>query len=124
MKNNLKNGIVIVNDVIPKLMSVFINVGGITLYPFIIVKKDFNNPITINHERIHIAQQKELFVIFFYVLYVWYWIQNRFKYYDVAEDAYYNLPFEREAYKHQEDFSYLNNRPKQAWKNYFHTRNY
>ena len=48
-------------------VSWFMKVGGITLYPFIILrKKHKKNKIILNHESIHIEQQKELLVIGFY----------------------------------------------------------
>ena len=124
MKGNFKEGFVVINNTIPKLMSVYINVGGITLYPFIILKDTYHNDTTIRHEKIHIAQQKELFVIGFYVLYVWYWLVNRFKYSDASNVAYHNLPFEQEAYSNQDDLEYLKNRPAHEWKKYFITRDY
>ena len=54
-------------------------VNGITLFPFIILRnKDFkNNKILINHEKIHLRQQLELLIIFFYIWYVveyYYWL--------------------------------------------------
>ena len=44
-----------------------LKIRGITLYPFIIVN-DVNNSILLNHEAIHIAQQKELYVFRFYYI--------------------------------------------------------
>ena len=73
-------------------------VNGITLFPFIILRnKDFkNNKILINHEKIHLRQQLELLIIFFYIWYVveyYYWLvklKNKHL-------AYRNISFEREA---------------------------
>lgn len=123
IQNALKHGHVIQNSKIPQALSWVISIRAITLYPFIIFKDEADD-VTINHERIHIVQQKELFVIPFYVLYVWYWLVNRIKYHDLGPDAYYNLPFEREAYRWDHDFTYLKDRPAHAWKNYFHPRVY
>ena len=107
---------VIVSPRFCKLMSVFIDVYAITLYPFIISKEPL--PITTyNHEKIHLAQQRELWVVGFYFLYVWYWLKNRFKGMN-GGDAYYAIPFEKEAYTHQEDLSYLKERQPHSWKNY------
>ena len=99
--------------------------GGITLYPFILILKNLKNnsdiEIIINHEKIHIEQQKELFIIGFYVLYVYFMILNILKeiialnFKDPYLQAYFKNPFEKEAYFHEKDFSYLENRPKHNW---------
>ena len=106
--------IVIISSFICELFSVFIRVGGITLYPFIILRPEYNNKTTINHEKIHIEQQKELLVVFFYILYVYYWLKGK-----VAglsnSDAYMSIPFEKEAYKNEDDFNYLDIRKKRSW---------
>lgn len=86
-------------------------VNGITLFPFIILRnKDFkNNKILINHEKIHLRQQLELLIIFFYIWYVveyYYWLvklKNKHL-------AYRNISFEREAYAMEEDLNYLETR--------------
>ena len=56
---DFKYGIIIKNSRIPGILSWFINIRAITLYPFIIFA-DEPDIETINHERIHILQQKEL----------------------------------------------------------------
>lgn len=106
---------IIKSDRFLKLMSVFIEVSAITLYPFIVVPKDFSNVITLNHERIHLEQQKELLIVFFYILYILYWLKNRVQGMNNLE-AYMNIPFEQEAYEHQNNFNYLKERKKYAWK--------
>tara|TARA_R110001583_G_scaffold77638_1_gene211259 strand:+ start:71 stop:418 length:348 start_codon:yes stop_codon:yes gene_type:complete len=99
-----------------KLISIFINVGAITLYPFIIARKPLGIT-TYNHESIHIVQQRELYIIGFYILYVWYWLKARFKGLTGSE-AYYAIPFEKEAYKNEKDLKYIKTRERHAWKNY------
>ena len=59
--------IVIVSPKFTKLVSIFIDVYAITLFPFIISKEKMDET-TLNHEKIHIEQQKELLVVFFYLL--------------------------------------------------------
>ena len=115
--------IVIFNSKIPQLLSIFINIGAITLWPFIIYryKKEDVSPKLVNHETIHIKQQQELFVIGFYVLYVYYWLKNLIKYKN-SSTAYYNIPFEVEAYTHDQDLEYLSNRKKHAWKAYINKK--
>jgi len=86
-------------------------INAITLYPFILLqKKDLKeNKVLINHEKIHIRQQIELLVVFFYILYVseyfirWVQLQNRQK-------AYRAISFEREAYDHEDNMEYLSQR--------------
>ncbi|RDK83790.1 hypothetical protein C8D94_1063 [Marinirhabdus gelatinilytica] len=63
----------------------------------------------LNHERIHILQQAELLVVFFYI---WYgaeffvrWFQYKNKYV-----AYRNISFEREAYANEKDLDYCKRR--------------
>jgi len=107
---------VITNSKIPRLLSFFIDVYAITLYPFVFIK-DKGNVITLNHEKIHLEQQRELWVIGFYLLYVYYWIKGKFKGLSNSE-AYMKIPFEREAYTKQYDLKYLDKRERNAWKNY------
>ncbi|WP_447951377.1 hypothetical protein [Chryseobacterium koreense] len=86
-------------------------INGITLFPFILLKKieDRQNPILINHEKIHLRQQLELLVIFFYIWYVveyYYWmikLKNQYL-------AYRYISFEREAYAKEGDLQYLKTR--------------
>jgi hypothetical protein len=99
--------------------------GGITLYPFILIlknmKKDPEIDIIINHEKIHIEQQKELFIIGFYFLYFYFIIINmikeliKFNFKNSFLESYHKNPFEKEAYFHEKDFNYLNNRLKNNW---------
>lgn len=64
-----------------------------------------------NHEAIHTAQMRELLYVFFYLLYVLEWLVNlvRFRH---GKTAYYEISFEREAYRHQEAPDYLKFRKK------------
>lgn len=81
---------------------------AITLYPFIFVRNDSDklDKELINHERIHLRQQKELLVLFFYI---WYFLDFLFKYlrYRNWDKAYRNIIFEREAYNNQSNLDYL-----------------
>ena len=115
----MKKPVVIFNSKIPQLLSIFIKIGAITIWPFIIYRypKELVNPVLVHHETIHIKQQEELFVIGFYLLYVYYWLKNLIKYRDSGK-AYFNIPFEIEAYTHEQDLDYLETREKHAWKKY------
>ncbi|MDO5106130.1 hypothetical protein [Capnocytophaga sp.] len=90
--------------------------NAITLYPFILVREraNCNSPLLINHERIHLRQQKELLVIGFYL---WYLLDFLWKYikYRNWDKAYYNIIFEREAYDNESDLEYLKTRKKFAY---------
>jgi|TARA_R110000824_G_scaffold62352_5_gene165183 hypothetical protein len=108
--------IIIQNSKIPIYLSIFINIGAITLFPFILSREEMSE-VTINHEKIHIEQQRELLVVFFYILYIWYWLIARVKGMN-NDDAYMNIPFEKEAYANQKDFKYIENRTKNSWKDY------
>ena len=65
----------------------------------------------INHERIHTAQMRELAYIPFYLFYLTEWLLRLF----MKSNAYMNIGFEREAYKHENDPSYLERRKHYAW---------
>ena len=107
---------VIISPKFCELMSVFIDVYAITLYPFIIAKEPL--PVTTyNHEKIHLVQQRELWLVGFYLLYVWYWLKARAKGLNGA-DAYYAIPFEKEAYTHQNNLKYLKSRKSHAWRDF------
>ena len=86
-------------------------INGITLFPFIILRKqEFkHNKTLINHEKIHIRQQVELLIIFFYI---WYVIEYYYWYIKLKNKhlAYRNISFEREAYAMEEDLNYLETR--------------
>lgn len=110
----METDMVIVSEKFTKLMSVFIPVGAITLWPFIIVSPTYNNDITINHEKIHLEQQKELLVVFFYILYVFYWVKGLITYKHKYE-AYMHIPFEQEAYNNQNNKEYLLERKRYNW---------
>ena len=104
---------VIISPRICKALSVFINVGAITLFPFIVSKEKMSD-VTLNHEKIHIKQQAELLVIGFYALYVWYWCIALAKGLRGSE-AYHAIPFELEAYAEQDNEDYLTKRKRFAW---------
>ncbi len=74
-------------------------------------------PETLNHETIHIKQQAELFVIFFYLLYVAYYFIGLVKYKD-KQKAYYMIPFEQEAYEYDNQLDYLQTRKPYSWTKY------
>ncbi len=96
------------------------NYTGITLWPFIIVRYNLRDygarlfAVLINHERIHLRQQLETLVIFFYLLYLIFYIINRCRGMNHMA-AYSNIPFERESYIYERDICYLKKRRLFAW---------
>ena len=78
--------------------------------------KDFNDT-DFRHESIHIRQQKEMFVILFFLWYGIEWIVRLIQYRN-SKTAYKKISFEREAYSYQNDLSYLDNRKHYAWIKY------
>ncbi len=102
------------------------NYTGITLFPFIILKYDKNDKsvqpyeVVANHERIHLRQQLETLVVFFYPMYLIFYTINRFKGMKHYE-AYRNIPFERESYVYERDLNYLKNRKFWNWRQFIST---
>ena len=86
-------------------------INGITIFPFIFLRESAfkKNKILINHEKIHIRQQLELLIIFFYL---WYVVEYYYWYFKLKNKhlAYRNISFEREAYAMEEDLNYLETR--------------
>ncbi len=92
---------------------------GISLWPFVILESDClkHDKFFLNHEKIHLRQQLELLVLFFYV---WYAIEFFVRYLDCKDGmlAYRNISFEREAYRRENDLKYLKKRPFWAFLNF------
>ena len=109
--------IIIKSSRITKILSVYIDVCAITLYPLIILNEVCDHPVIINHEKIHLRQQRELWIIPFYVLYILYWLRGKVQGM-TNQNAYMSIPFEKEAYKFQDDFDYLSNRKPYAWRDF------
>lgn len=95
-------------------------INGITLYPFIFIKNpdDRKNEVLINHEKIHLRQQLELLIIFFYLAYIAEYYYHLFKLKN-AHQAYHAISFEREAYCNELDLKYLKKRKPWAFRKYF-----
>jgi len=87
------------------------NFRGLAVFPFIFLKDKSlkNNPIIINHERIHLRQQIELLWIFFFL---WYGIEFLIRWiqFKNANLAYLNISFEREAYQNENNLEFLKKR--------------
>lgn len=93
---------------------------GMVVFPFILFadRRYRHDPVLLNHERIHYRQAIELLVVGFYLLYVaeflFRWVQ-----YGSRRRAYYEISFEREAYRHERDLHYLANRQPWAFRAYW-----
>ena len=105
--------------------------GAMTIgrYIFVAAGRDSISKQLLNHERIHIAQQEELWWVGQWALYAgwraWLWLgyvsgRRRREKPEISawREAYYSIPFEREAYANQNDLLYLDTRPKNAWRRY------
>lgn len=92
---------------------------GLTLFPFIFLKrKDLKyDSELVNHEKIHLKQQKELLIVFFYIFYLTEWFIKLFIYKSKFL-AYKNISFEREAYLNESNLYYLEKRKFWAFINY------
>jgi len=94
--------ILILRYIIPK------NYTGLAIYPFIFLKNKSlsTNETLINHERIHLKQQLELFWIFFFLWYIIEFVFHLIRY-RKWNKAYHSISFEREAYENESDLDYL-----------------
>ncbi len=109
--------VIIKNSKLVKMINIFRpEVRGVTLFPFIFLKDEGDNRI-INHETIHIAQYRELFIIGFLFLYLWDFAHGLLKYRSY-DDAYRSIRFEREAYSFDGDPHYLQYREMFAWRRF------
>lgn len=93
---------------------------SITIFPFVFLlgKQDRENRVLVHHEKIHIRQQLELLVVFFYV---WYFAEFIIRYFQYRNwnKAYRNISFEREAYANEKDLYYLKQRSFWRFLKYF-----
>ena len=106
------------NSRLPLLLSKFspIEIGAITLGPFIFSRGTMSVR-TRNHEYIHWEQYKETLVFGFLLLYVLFYIIGLVKYRS-GSLAYYNIPFEREAYDNDKNLGYIFHRKRWSWIQY------
>jgi len=109
------------NDKFLNSISWFMKVGGISIFPIIVLREKYNikdpywkkaGNVIINHERIHFQQALELLVIPFYVMYLIEWLVKLPIY---GKEAYRNISFEKEAYSNQLDLRYLGKRKRYNW---------
>lgn len=85
--------------------------NAIAIWPFIILKnKDLkDDDVLINHEKIHLQQQKEMLWLLFFLWYLIEFLVKLIKYRKPML-SYRNLSFEREAYANENHKNFLNKR--------------
>jgi len=143
-----KQPIIIESDFFLRKMSIFFDVAGMMLFPFLIIKT-YPEPKTrgesikyaflqqrlIHHEKIHFYQYKELLVVGFLFVYLFDWVHGLIKYRNFTK-AFMRIRMEQEAYEHQSKFffrhehanilsykpeeyiDYCDRREKFAWRKY------
>lgn len=97
---------------------------GFAFFPFVFLKhkKLKWDKVLVNHEKIHLRQQLELLVVFFYVFYVMEFIV-RYGQYKTWHLAYRNISFEREAYRNECNLGYLKQKPIWQFLKYIRSHN-
>ena len=97
---------------------------SITLWPFIILRSphQVHDCVLINHERIHLRQQVELLLLFFYIWYGLEYIYHRLNKHNHLS-AYHKLCFEKEAFANESNQDYLKNRRIFSYLQYFNSNN-
>ncbi len=118
--------IFIYSDRFLNAVSWFFSVGGISLFPVVILREKYKNIVNAytyiraktirNHETIHFKQQVETLVILFYIIYILEFTVKLAIYRNVKQ-AYKNISFEREAYLNEGNFTYIKHRKKYNWIN-------
>ena len=103
------------NSRLPVILSLFapITIGAITIGPLVFSRGEMSE-VTKNHEAIHWQQYLETGILGFIILYLFYWLVGLIKYRD-GQKAYYQIPFEQEAYTHHEDMNYCQTRKRYSW---------
>jgi hypothetical protein len=107
------------NSKIPYYLSYFapINIWAISFGIWIICRGKLSEKL-LRHEMIHYKQQLELAFVGQWLLYLLFHVINLTKFKGNGKKAYFENPFEREAYQNDQDPNYLKNRPKFAWVKY------
>jgi hypothetical protein len=108
--------IFIENSFVPRLLSKIspIEISAISIL-FLVFCRETASPEMKVHETIHYQQWIELLFVGFPVLYVSFWVRNLFRGMSPA-NAYYNIPFEIEAYNNEGNLEYLRERESYNWR--------
>jgi hypothetical protein len=91
-------------------------IKAITIWPFVIFRNKTltGDPVLLNHEQIHLEQQKEILVIPFFILYIIQYIINLIKG-QCPYLAYKGIAAEKEAFDNEKDLEYLSTRKRYQW---------
>ncbi len=110
--------IFIENSKVPGLLSKIspIEIGAISFGLWVWSRGEMSDRLK-RHETIHYKQQVELLFVFQWILYGLFWLFGLIKHRD-GELAYYESPFEKEAYTCEWNEDYLEKRPFWAWTRY------
>lgn len=96
---------IIFNNIIP-----FPGYKAMAIWPFIFVRKDCKPKFRIiNHETIHLRQQAEMLIVIFFLWYLVEWLVRSIQYRSFHK-GYRNICFEREAYAHENELFYPDER--------------
>lgn len=115
MKIQKKYGMICVeNSLIPFKGCRAINICGILFCRNL----DDIDEITVNHEKIHTAQCKEMLYLPFYIWYLIEYITLLINFSGTKHSAYRQIGFEEEAYNNEKDFNYLSKRKHYSWWKY------
>jgi hypothetical protein len=106
------------NSKVPVFLSKFvpINISAISFGLWVWARGLMSARIK-NHETIHYKQQVELLFVGQWILYGLFYVYNYIKLRD-GRQAYYQVPFEREAYDNDDNLDYLKTRKHYAWIRY------
>lgn len=108
--------VIIYSDRFLNAVSWVMKVGGISLFPFIILREKYKGTDrgveVVRHETIHFKQQIETLVVPFYVIYVLNFVFNLLT---MNPDPYRNILFEKEAFANEAEELYITNRKPYAW---------
>lgn len=111
------------NSILPFKGFIAINLFGVVFIRKEYKKYDgtYSMARTMNHERIHTAQMRELLYIPFYLLYLLEWIYRLLT--PPMKTAYRDISFEREAMAHEENFDYVEQRKPYSFIKYLRNEN-
>lgn len=117
MEYNKSTSIIIMKIIYNKILPLT-GFRAMNLFGVLFVRKGAKmDERTLNHERIHTAQIRELLYVIFYLWYVLEWLVRLVKYRN-AYAAYRNISFEREAHQNDDNLEYLKARKQFAFVRY------
>ena len=107
------------NSKIPIWLSYIapINVGAFSFFIFVVSRGEISER-TRRHETIHYKQQLEMLFVFQWIMYAYFHLKGLLSGLS-GNEAYYNNPFELEAYDNDKKENYLNERKAYAWVKYW-----